>query len=129
MKTDKQTFKPTGLVSSLAAALLVLLFAGCRTDKDKIVFSDEGKVPQASTNSLPPPKPSLSKVDQTKIEEQVFAYLLTRHFWDDGDYSAIFLQGDESEVAALRKEFPNHVPPIKPCLLYTSDAADDLLCV
>jgi len=40
--------------------------------------------------------------------------LLQRHFGDDGDYSAIFLQTDEAETAVLMKHYPAHVPPIKP---------------
>ena len=48
------------------------------------------------------------------MEVVVYAYLLQRHFWDDGEYSAIFLQGDDDEVGELIKEFPSHVPPIKP---------------
>jgi len=45
--------------------------------------------------------------------------LLNRHFLDGGEYSAVFVQGNDEEVAALIQQFPNHVPPIKP-----SDQAD-----
>ena len=43
----------------------------------------------------------------------IFSYLLERHFWDLADYSAVFLQADDKEVAALIKKYPDHNPPIK----------------
>jgi len=114
MKIQKHKFKIARAFSFLALSLLISLFSGCFADKEKIRFSDEGTQPRLATNSIAPQKPSLSKADQAKIEIEVFTYLLSRHFWDDGDYSAIFLQGDETELAALQKQFPDHVPPIKP---------------
>src|SRR5258708_28511625 len=94
------------------AALCACLLAGCSRKKEKIVCSDEPSSPAAGTNvvALPQPK-KLEKADELKVREAVFDYLLSRHFWDNGDYSAIFLQGNDDEVAALTKKFPNHVPP------------------
>ena len=97
--------------------LFVLLAAGCSSNKNKIWFaSDEpgapaGKpaqtIPSASTRKL-------VKEDLFKVQVAVYGDLLKRHFADGGGYSAIFLQGDDAEVAALIKQFPNHIPPIKP---------------
>jgi len=105
------------------AALCVCLPAGCSTNKEEIVFSDESTVRQPATNivdTVPQPKQQpkkLEKLDELKVRQVVFGYLLSRHFWDDGGYSAIFLQGGDDEVDALIKNFPNHVPPIKPSYL------------
>jgi hypothetical protein len=102
------------------AVLGSCLLAGCSTNKEQIVFSDESTVRQSATNAviaLPQPKPQPKKLeasDEFKVREVVFGYLLSRHFWDDGDYSAIFLQGDDDEVDALIEKFSNHIPPIKP---------------
>ena len=101
-------------------ALCVCWLAGCSTNKEQIIFSDESTARQSATNAVmaspqqkPPPK-ELSHADELKIREVVFGYLLSRHFWDDGDYSAVFLQGDDHEVDALIQKFSGHVPPIKP---------------
>ena len=51
--------------------------------------------------------------DDFKIEAAVYGYLLERHFSDQGEYSAFFLEGSDARVAALIRKFPNHVPPIK----------------
>ena len=51
--------------------------------------------------------------DAFKIDRIVYGYLLQRHFWDNGEYSAVFLQGSDAEVAALIRTFPDHIPPIK----------------
>jgi hypothetical protein len=107
-------------VKFVFALSFMLLAAGCSTDKEQIVFSDESTARQLATNmvvALPQPKPppkKLKKADELKVREAVFGYLLSRHFWDDGVFSAIFLQGDDEEVDALIKKFSNHVPPIKP---------------
>ena len=105
----------TGLQFAFAL-LLVLAAASCATDKEKIVFSDEPMARPPATNAavaLSQPK-KLEKADELKVREVVFGYLLSRHFWDDGDYSAVFLQGDDDEVGALIKKNQSHVPPIKP---------------
>ena len=103
-----------GAVPVLLFGLLISLLAGCRTDKDKIVFTDDSSLPHLQTNAIAPPKlNNLDKADEAKIEMQVFSNLLTRHFWDDGGYTAIFLQADEAEVKALQKKFSDRQPPIK----------------
>lgn len=96
--------------------LLSSLLAGCAANKEKIVFSDEHSQTQARSvaAAVPVPPKKLNKRDLLKVELAIYSYLLQRHFWDDGEYSAIFLQGDEAEVAELIKKFPNHIPPIKP---------------
>ncbi len=102
--------------------LLVLLAAGCSTSKDSIVFiSDEPAKPAGSPVEAAAPAAStnLSKADAFKVQVAIYGYLLQRHFLEGGEYSAVFVQGDDDEVAALIKQFPNHVPPIK-----TSDQAD-----
>jgi len=97
----------------------VLLFAfiatGCFTKKEQIIFSDESTAQQSATNvvTLPPPM-KLEKQDEFEIDLAVYSDLLQRHFWDNGEYSAIFLQGKDAEVNALIRKFPNHIPPIKP---------------
>ena len=102
---------------------LLLAATGCSTNKEQIVFSDESTARQLATDmvgALPQPKPQQKKLetaDELKVREVVFGYLLSRHFWDDGDYSAIFLQGKDDEVDVLIKQFSNHVPPIKPSYL------------
>jgi len=91
------------------------LLAGCSTNKEEIRFNDES--PPEPTNAAAtiawPPTPRLEKADLLKVDLAVYGYLLQRHFWDAGEYSAIFLQADDAEVAAIRRAFPNHLPPIK----------------
>ena len=95
-------------------ALGLCLALGCASNKNKIVFTDDGSMPRLTANSVAPPKVNgLEKADVVKIELQVFGALLTRHFWDDGNYTAIFLQADDAEVAAMQEKFPGRVPPIK----------------
>ncbi|HZI30841.1 MAG TPA: hypothetical protein VFF11_00795 [Candidatus Binatia bacterium] len=55
----------------------------------------------------------VSKVDEQKIDVAVFSYLLKQKLWDNGDYSAIFLQADDNVVDGMIQKFPNHQPPIK----------------
>ncbi len=109
----------------LFASALPILFivAGCSSNKEQIVFSDESTARQLFANNAivpPPPKKQSKKLvrsDELKIREAVFSYLLSRHFWDDGYYSAVFIQGDVDEVESLIKKFSNHVPPVKPSYL------------
>ena len=90
------------------------LLAGCGTDKETLQFSDERPQPQGRPDdSLVLSSKKLDKQDLFRIELAVYGSLLQRHFWDDNEYSAIFLQGEDDEVEALIKQFPNHVPPIK----------------
>ncbi len=99
----------------ILTALCAGLLAGCNTSKEVIRFSDE-RSPEptnATVPALPPQPQKLEKADLLKVEVAVYGYLLQRHFWDAGEYSAIFLQGDDAEVAAIRRTFPDHLPPIK----------------
>jgi hypothetical protein len=84
---------------SIVAAVCLGLLAGCRTGK------------QAEQSG---PNRKFEASDDFKIEVAVYGYLLERHFSDQGEYSAIFLEGSDAWVAALIRKFPNHVPPIKP---------------
>jgi hypothetical protein len=79
--------------------LLVCGLAGCRTNR-------QAEDPGASRK--------LEGRDDFKIEMAVYGYLLEKHPWDKGQYSAIFLEGSDDWVAALIRKFPKHVPPIKP---------------
>ena len=85
----------------ILAPVFLCLLAGCATDKYSELF-------------LSDPAQRLEDGDVFKIEAAVYGYLLGRHFWDQDEYSAIFLEGDNARVAALIRQFPNHVPPIKP---------------
>ena len=96
-------------------ALCAGWLAGCSTSREEIHFSDE-RSPEPTNAIAPaaPPQPQrLEKDDLLKVEIAVYGYLLQRHFWDTGEYSAIFLQADEAEVKTIRRAFPNHNPPIK----------------
>ena len=93
---------------------LLLLATGCATPTDKIVFNDAADVRAAAASaSVLPAQNKLDRADALKIESLIFGYLLERHFWDLADYSAVFLQADEAQVAALMKKYPDHLPPIK----------------
>ena len=99
----------------LALGLLALA-AGCATHKeqDKIVFSDDADVRAAVASAVvQPAQKNLDRADELKIEQLIFGYLLERHFWNLADYSAVFLQVDDAQVAAMIKQYPDHVPPIK----------------
>ncbi|MEI9863363.1 MAG: hypothetical protein WDN00_02155 [Limisphaerales bacterium] len=119
MKTNQRRFK-TSISLAASAAMLVVLLTGCGTDKNPIQFSPEhmATLNRRAEAPMTPPKtnekPKLPKQDLFDVEVAVYTYLLKGHFWDDGGYSAVFLQGDDDEVDALIKAFPNHVPPIKP---------------
>jgi hypothetical protein len=96
------------------AALFVGLLAGCGTSREKIVFSDDRTQLPANPAAVVVAMPKkLDRQDLSKIELVVFGYLLQRHFWDNHDYSAVFIQGDADEADALLKQFPRHVPPVK----------------
>jgi len=96
-------------------AFLLALAAGCASNKEKIAFSDDPEVRAAAASAAAlPAEKRLEKADELTIEQAVFSYLLERRFWDLADYSAVFLQADDAQVAALIKKFPDHVPPIKP---------------
>jgi hypothetical protein len=86
---------------SIFAAMFLCLLAGCGTDK----YAEKSSGTR---------RQQLEDGDEFKIETAVYGYLLERHFSDQGEYSAIFLEGDDARVAALIRKFPNHIPPIKP---------------
>jgi hypothetical protein len=90
------------------------LLAGCGTDKQTLRFSDEHlQRPDEQAASIASAPKKLGKQDLFKVEIAIYGYLLQRHFWDDGGYSAVFLRGDDDEVDAVIKQFPNHTPPVK----------------
>ena len=102
---------------SCLALLLLLGVTGCFTSKETIVFSDEAGAHSQETNAVTAAAPisrKLAKPDQYQIEQLVYGYLLGRHFWDNGDYTAVFLQTTEEQSELIRQQFPKHVPPIKP---------------
>jgi len=102
-------------VKSYLAFALLALAAGCASNHEKIAFSDEAEIrSQAVTAAMPVAEKRLEPADEARIEQLIFSYLLDRHFWDLADYSAVFLQADDSQVAAMMAKYPNHVPPIKP---------------
>jgi hypothetical protein len=95
--------------SPLSACLLT----GCRTDTDVVLLSNQPQPPARPAEKTITEPEKLDREDLVKIDRAVFGCLLQRHFWDDNEYSAVFLKGDADEVTALTKEFPNHLPPIK----------------
>jgi hypothetical protein len=101
--------KTTLFLSS--AAVGILLAAGCASNDEPIVFLSEAKVPAsvAPSSTLP----GLSKADEEKIDLVVLSYLMDRHFWEDGNYTALFLQADDTVMEAMMRKYPNHTPPIK----------------
>jgi hypothetical protein len=86
---------------SIFVAVFLCLLAGCASNKQAEKFSSD-------------PMQKLEDGDEFKIEAAVYGYLLERHFSDQDEYTAIFLEGSNARVAALIRKFPNHVPPIKP---------------
>jgi hypothetical protein len=108
--------KPVRTAVSFRFALLSAgLVAGCFSDKENIRFNDErlSEPTNAAATAVLPQTPGLDKNDLRKVEMAVYGYLLQRHFWDAGEYSAVFLQADDAEVAAIKQTFPGHIPPIK----------------
>jgi len=99
--------------------MCILFMPGCGANKEPIQFSAEhmatigGRAEAPVALPVKGKKPKLSRMDLFKVEVVVYSDLLRRHFWDDGEYSAVFLQGDDDEVDVLIKAFPHHVPPIK----------------
>jgi hypothetical protein len=86
----------------IVAALFLCLLAGCSTGKP-------AEKPREDR------KPEVTDVsDDFKIEKAVYGYLLGKHPWNSGEYTAIFLTGSDDRVAALIKSFPKQVPPLKP---------------
>jgi hypothetical protein len=83
---------------SVVGVFLLVLLAGC------------------GTNQPVPPAQTIEVSDDFKIEIAVYGYLLNKHPWDGGKYAAIFLQSSDDRVAALIKQFPHQVPPLKPAV-------------
>jgi len=102
-------------IKIIFVALCACWLSSCSTSREEIRFSDEhSPEPANAVVTAAPPQPQrLEKADLLKVETAVYGYLLQRHFWDAGEYSAIFLQADDAEVEAIRRAFPNHNPPIK----------------
>jgi hypothetical protein len=99
--------------------LSICLLAGCSTNKETIQFSSEpAQPPDYLVETATPSPKKLDLQNLLKVQLAVYGYLLQRHFWNDHDYSAVFIQDDADRVEALIKKFPHHVPPIK-----TSDHA------
>ncbi|MGA2244364.1 MAG: hypothetical protein ABSH48_05130 [Verrucomicrobiota bacterium] len=101
------------VTTQLALALLVLA-TGCASKHEKIVFADESQIRTQAASPTATVQKHLEAADLSQIEPLVFSYLLERHLWDLADYSAVFLQADDAQVAALMKKYPAHLPPIKP---------------
>jgi hypothetical protein len=89
---------------SILAAVLLCLLAGC-------VSHRQVKLPKESSVGG-----KIEAGDDFKIEVAVYGYLLNKHPWDGGKYAAIFLQSSDDRVAALIKQFPHQVPPLKPAV-------------
>jgi len=87
-------------IISVIVAAGVCLLAGCGTNRPS-----EGAGGSAQ---------KIGKSDDFKIKAAVYGYLLQHQAWVGSNYSAIFLEGSDAEVAALMWKFPNQVPPIKP---------------
>jgi hypothetical protein len=85
----------------MVAVVCLGLLAGCASHR---------QVEKSSVSHLP----KLESRDDFKIEMAVYGYLLEKHPWGGGEYTAIFLEGSDDWVAALIRKFPNQVPPIKP---------------
>ena len=116
MNANKNEFKISAAMFVVAVGIYLSLLAGCATNSEDIKFTDDKNLPKLATNS---PSSALQKnnslaiADEHKIMLAVFSNLLTRHFWDDGGYSAIFLQADDEVITALQKKFPDRKPAIK----------------
>ena len=99
----------------LPALSAVALLAGCAT-QETIHLNDEAQIARLEQSAAPPPpaRRGLEKAEVRQIEAEIFTWLLQRPIGDDGAYSAVFLKTDEATTAALMKQFPAHVPPLKP---------------
>ena len=96
----------------LLLLLVTSLVTSCARHYPEIVLLSER--PTAHPDSMRPPmKPSLSATQIRQIEQVVFERLLNGHFGDDGSYTAVFLQADESQTKVLQEKFPQHQPTIK----------------
>ena len=83
----------------LGVSLLLCLLSNCSTG---------GNLDSAAQR-----RTKIESSDVFKIEVAVYGYLLRKTFWAESQFSAIFLKGNDAEVDAVTRQFPNHVPPIK----------------
>jgi hypothetical protein len=104
---------PGKILAATFLGIAACWLAGC-IDKTPIPFTGDVKYSRLTNSAARPQTPSLSKADEVKVEKQVFSDLLTRHFWDDGGYTAIFLQAEDKEFEELQAKFSDHKPPLKP---------------
>ena len=74
---------------------------------------DEGEI-GGSIKAIAAPPRKLEQPELFKVELAIYSYLLQPQFWTGGEYSAVFVQGPDEEFDAVSRQFPNHVPPIKP---------------
>ncbi len=85
----------------MVAAVGLGLLAGCTSHR-------HAKLPEESSAIR-----EMEASDDFKIETAVYGYLLEKHPWAGG-YAVIYLEAGDKRAAALIKEFPKHVPPLKP---------------
>ena len=99
-------------IKNIFGVLACALFAaGCGTD-EPIYFASAVKMPAQMAEASAVAR-GLTKDEERKIDLVVFSYLLERHFWEDGNYTALFVQADDMVVEALIKKYPTHNPPVK----------------
>ncbi len=95
------------------AAVAALFSAGCGTSSDKIYFASEVKVPPSIVSPEMRVK-GLAKADEEQVDMLVLSYLLDRVISANNSYTALFLQADDTVVAAMMKKYARQQPPIKP---------------
>ena len=98
---------------SLVLPWLVWLSAGCASHQESIELNDRFKAAPENQAVVVLKEPGLTKSELMQIEMEVFSFLLSRHFGEDEQCSAIFIAAEESRTEALVKKFPRHVPPLK----------------
>ena len=86
---------------SLVAVLVFSAFTACRTAQSPTASADRRYL-------------EVEESEEFKIQTAVYRYLLGLSFWKTQEYSAVFLQGTNREVRAQLRQFPNHIPKIKP---------------
>ena len=94
-------------IFSLVAAVFICLLAGCTSPKP-------AKPVEASDVEASGARQKFEADDDFKIETAVYGYLLEKHPWPEGTYTAIFLEGSDERVGALIKKLPHQVLPVKP---------------
>jgi hypothetical protein len=84
---------------TIFAALLLCLLAGCRTPSP----------PESSK-----PAAAFEAGDDFKIETAVYGFLLEKHPWDGGAYSAIYIDAGDDRAMALIRKIPKPSLPLQP---------------